>query len=112
MAVETHGSRSSQPQFPVVEIGLRDIYEEVRRSAIATGELNGKLDAMAGVYALRFSSVDRELAMTSRDIGDHETRIRAIELRPVVTPRAMWAAIGSLTGLVSVAIGAIALFIK
>jgi len=95
-----------------VEIGLRDVYDEVQKVARGYGELAGKLDTAVSMYALRFDAVNRELAETGKEISDHELRLRAVEQRPVVTPRAMWAAIGVLTGIVSVALAIISQVVK
>lgn len=96
----------------VVEIGLRDVYEEVRKVASGYGELAGKLDTAMSMHAIRFDAVGRELGDINRELTDHELRVRAIEQRPVVTPKAMWTALGAFTGLVSVAIAIVALFVK
>lgn len=95
-----------------MEIGLRDVYDELRKVSAGYGELAGKLDTAMSMHAIRFDALGRELADLRREIIDHEHRLRAIEQKPVVTPRAMWAALGTLTGLVSVAIAIVALFIK
>lgn len=109
--MQTHEGRShSHPG--VVEIGLRDVYDEVRRVAEGYGELSGKLDTAMSMHSMQFGAVERELSAAARDISDHESRLRSIELRHVVTPRSMWAAIGVLTGLVSAALAVIALFIR
>lgn len=96
----------------MVEIGLRDVYDEMRKVSAGYGELAGKLDTAMSMHAIRFDAVGRDLANMGREIGDHENRLRAIELRPVVTPKSMWTAIGVLTGLVSAALAVIALFVK
>lgn len=106
-----HEGRSSQ-RYGAVEIGLRDVYDEVQKVARGYGELAGKLDTAVSMYALRFDAVNRELAETGKEISDHELRLRAVEQRPVVTPRAMWAAIGVLTGIVSVALAIISQVVK
>lgn len=96
----------------IVEIDLRDVYNEVRRIAEGYGELSGKLDTAMSMQAMRFDAVGRELASNTQQHTDYELRLRSLEQRPVVTPKAMWTAIGSLTGLVSVAIAIVALFVK
>jgi hypothetical protein len=96
----------------VVEIGLRDVYDELRKVSAGYGELAGKLDTAMSLHGMRFDAVGRELASMGREITDHEVRIRVVEQRAVVTPRAMWTAIGTLTGLVSVALAIVALFVK
>lgn len=36
----------------------------------------------------------------AKDIGDHEDRIRRLESKPTVSPKALWTAIGSGAGLI------------
>lgn len=95
-----------------MEIGLRDVYDEMRKVASGYGELAGKFDTAMSMYTMRFDAVNQALAATGNELTDHELRLRAVEQRPVVTPRAMWAALGVLTGFVSVALAVVALFVK
>ena len=106
-----HEGRSQQ-HYGAVEIGLRDVYVEVQKVARGYGELAGKLDTAVSMYALRFDAVNRELTEIGKESSDHEMRLRAVEQRPVVTPRSMWTAIGVLTGLVSAGLAIVALIVK
>lgn len=107
-----HEGRSQPQTSGVIEIGLRDVYDEVRRVVEGHGELAAKLDTVASLHSLRFDTVNRELAAQGNALSEHEKRLRAVEIRPVVTPTAMWVALGVLATLASAGIAIVALFVK
>lgn len=68
-----------------ITIGLREIYDKV-------AELSAAITHLTGVVAA--------LEVTQRNAGSEadgiEARVRQLEQKPVVTPAAMWTAIGVL----------------
>ncbi|OZV74760.1 hypothetical protein CA850_29730 [Micromonospora echinospora] len=82
---------------------------------IILARLEGKVDvvtaqhgAQLGEHARRLDDVELRLrAQESRPPTPPETdaRLRAVESRPVVTPRAMWAGVGTLGALIIGAVG-------
>lgn len=50
---------------------------------VAFTRLEAKVDVALGDHAARLDS-------QARDVADHETRLRAIEARPTVTPTGLW----------------------
>ena len=60
---------------------------------VAIARLEGKVDVVLARHDVRLSAVERESA-------DHDGRIRALEARPTVSPRALWAAVTSGAALV------------
>lgn len=55
---------------------------------VTLARLEGKVDA-----ALAQQGVT--IAGHAADIADHETRLRAVEVKPTVSPRQLWTVIGS-----------------
>ncbi|WP_329105528.1 hypothetical protein OG792_32875 [Micromonospora sp. NBC_01699] len=50
-----------------------------------------------------FARLEAKLDIALSQHADHETRLREIERRPVVTPRAMWVGLAAVGGLVAAA---------
>ncbi|GAA2843942.1 hypothetical protein Acy02nite_68540 [Actinoplanes cyaneus] len=61
---------------------------------IALARLEGKVDAALATQGA-------QLAEHGRRLDDHEPRLRAVENRPTVSPRAMWTALGTLAAIVA-----------
>lgn len=52
----------------------------------------------------RVRSVEERQCVDPADVTDHEARLRVIEQRPAVTPASVWKAVGTVGGLVAVAL--------
>lgn len=76
-----------------VRITLRDVWASLN-------ELKGLVAPLAAANADH-----------SRRLDDHEKRMRAIELRPVITPTAVWTALGVLLTAVAVGVAIIAVVV-
>lgn len=81
----TPGGGREDRQAIGITIGLREIYDKV-------AELSAAITHLTGVVAA--------LEVTQRNAGHDadglESRVRQLEQKPVVTPAAMWTAIGVL----------------
>ena len=66
--------------------------------------LDAKLDATLGQHGVRIEAISRDLTILRTELDEHEHRIRQVEQRPVVTPRAVWTAIGVIVAIVGVEI--------
>jgi len=75
------GNRSS----PGVTIGLREIYDQVVGVVAQLTHLSMLVTALESRHTA-----------TTNTTSDLETRVRHLEARPVVTPAAMWTALGVL----------------
>lgn len=86
-----------------VTIGLRDLYDMIQ--AVNTGytALSAKLDTTLIQQTLQTQNLAQQLADVRHDLNDHETRLRAQEARPFVSPRAVWTAVGIITSVIGVA---------
>lgn len=91
---------SSAHGGPII-IGLRELYAQMQELNRSISELSAEMRMATQQAAQHQQSVAQQLADIRVDQGDHETRIRIIESRPVVTPRSVWAAIGVLTPIIS-----------
>jgi len=76
-----------------VTIGLREIYDQVVHIAAQITHL-----------AQLVATLESRQHDTATDTADVERRVRELEKRPVVTPTAMWTAIGVLTTVVGVVV--------
>ena len=74
----------------MISIGLRDVYNQLQDVSRLSGNLAAKLDTAVSAQTFNNQSNQNAIADLHRDIRDHEMRIRALELRPIVSPRAMW----------------------
>lgn len=59
---------------------------------IAFTRLEGKVDVALAQHGA-------DLAVHGRELSDHETRLRALENTPTVSPRALWTTVASAAGL-------------
>lgn len=91
----THEDRSS------VAIGLREIYDKACEAVASIAHLSSQVSGIK----------EDQVAIQSAAV-DLEKRVRALEQRPVVTPMAMWSAIGVLATVAGALVALIALFAK
>lgn len=70
---------------PMITIGLRDVYGQLQVVATNQTALGAKIDTIVASHGQQLLSIQE-------DVKDHEHRLRLIEARPVVTPRAVWTA--------------------
>lgn len=100
-------------------VGLKDIYDQVLLMSQQQASFTGKLDGFIATWNSQVDIISREIKRIETDaqrvLTDHETRLRElkattadIQARPVVTPKAVWGAVGALTGVVAVATAIIA----
>lgn len=73
-----------------VTIGLREIYDKV-------ADLSAAITHLTGVVA----ALEVTQRNTNTDADGLESRVRQLEQKPVVTPAAMWTAIGILAAVAS-----------
>lgn len=64
------------------------------RTAITLARLEAKIDIAIGQTQARLDEMTRRQNENDRRTDDQEARLRVVEQRPTVTPKAMWAAIG------------------
>lgn len=76
---------SHQEQSLGVTIGLREIYDKV-------ADIAGRITQLSVLV----TTVQSAQQLDKREVDDIETRVRTLEQRHVVTPAAMWTAIGVL----------------
>lgn len=95
------GARGDQ----VIVIGLRDVYEDVRSLNTQVTRMDAKLDSALLTDRLRIDHLGGEVL-------DHETRLRSLEARPVVTPRSVWVAVSAISAVVGVIIAIIVQLVK
>jgi hypothetical protein len=68
-----------------VTIGLREIYDKV-------ADIAGQITQLA----MLVTTLQTGQQSNAREVSSLETRVRTLEQKPVVTPAAMWTAIGVL----------------
>lgn len=95
------------PQHHGVVVSLNDIYQLMLALQNKQSEMDGKMVAFVASSTSANEIFSRELKRVNDehqgDHLDHENRIRELEKRPFVSPKAVWAAIGviiPLTGLI------------
>ena len=104
-------------------VGLKDIYDQVILMAQQQAMFTGKLDGFISTWNSQVDIISREIKRIETDaqrtLADHEARIRElkataaeIQARPVVTPKAVWGAVGAFSGVVSIAVGIIAVITR
>jgi len=108
MTGEAQNSGGSQSGL---QIGFRDLYEELRRVSTGYERLDAKFDTAMGNHTLRIEGIAKAVTDQRTDHDKLEERVRDIEIRPVITPKAMWGAIGVLSAVIATiaAIAALAL---
>jgi hypothetical protein len=79
-----------------VIIGITDVYNEMRTLSANMSTLMGKFDTTAAINRVEIGNMQDGLVAAEKRDADYELRLRVIEQRPVITPRAMWAGIGVL----------------
>lgn len=82
----------------MITIGLRDLYDQLQIVSSGYTSLSAKLDTALIAQTMNQQSFAQQLADIRHDQTDHEARIRAQESRVYITPKAMWTAIGVITG--------------
>lgn len=90
MTAPGSGNRDREASIGVT-IGLREIYDKVAELGAAITHLTGVVAALE--VSQRSANVDAD---------GIEARVRVLEQRPVVTPAAMWTAIGVLASVAGV----------
>lgn len=89
-------------------VTLDDIYRQIVGITTSQSEFRGKLDTMVALWQQEAKGLARDIVRVRDECisshGNAETQIRALETkvvelsqRHVVTPRAMWAAIATIT---------------
>ena len=68
-----------------------------------------RLEAKVDVALTQHSADLKDL---SRDRDDHETRLRALEGRPTVSPKALWTTVASILGVVLPAVALLMSFLS
>lgn len=83
---------------------------------LAVTRLDAKFDAVMRMMTMRDETVGREIRSVQvehkEDHGDHEVRLRALEARPILTPKSVYAMLGLLLTVVSAAAAVVGLIIK
>lgn len=86
------GPTAGDPGGQMITIGLRDLYVQQQEMSREVIRLSTKIDGAVTSQTFAVTSTQQTLSAHAAEIGDHEIRLRAMEARPVVTPRAVWAA--------------------
>lgn len=101
------GDLGSSSHTNGVVVSLYDIYQLMLMLQNKQSEMDGKMGAFVASSTSSNEIFSRELKRINDehrdDQLDHEKRIRDLEKRPVISPKAIWAAIGVLipaTGLI------------
>ncbi len=89
MQAPDHGGQS-------LTIGLRDVYDQIQVISAGYTALSAKLDTALISQTMAQQTIAQQLADIRHDINDHEMRMRSQEAKPVISPRAMWTAVGVL----------------
>lgn len=84
-----------------ITIGLRELYVQIQELNRSVAQLTAEMKMFTQQATMMQQSFATQLSDIRQDHVDHETRIRLIEARPVVTPRSMWTAVGVLMPVVS-----------
>lgn len=87
----------------MITIGLRDVYAQLQVVSTNQTALGAKIDTVVASHGQQLLSIQE-------DVKDHEHRLRVLETRPVVAPRAVWTAaalIVSVLGLLLVLVQAL-----
>lgn len=69
----------------MITIGLRDVYAQLQVVSTNQTALGAKIDTVVASHGQQLLSIQE-------DVKDHEHRLRLLEARPVVAPRAVWVA--------------------
>lgn len=64
--------------------------------------LEAKLDVALATHGARLEQHGRDISQLCHDVEGHDSRLRELETRPVVSPKAVWTAIGTLAACVAV----------
>lgn len=70
---------------------------------IALARMEGKLDAIAAQHSAKLDEHTRQITDNGRRVDDVDDRVRALEIRPTVTPGKMLAAVGTATAVLAAA---------
>lgn len=92
-------------------IGPREIYDAAQRAGVGIERLDAKLDVTIATQAANTEQL-RQNYITLR--ADHEKaaeRLRIIEMRPVITPKSMWTALGVIAAFITIILTIIIEFI-
>lgn len=81
-------------------IGLRDLYTQLQHLDRTITALSAQIQMATQQQTLNAASVAQQLADIRHDQNDHETRIRLLESKQVVSPKSMWTALGVLVPIV------------
>lgn len=65
--------------------------------------VEGKLDVIAAQHSAKLEEHGRRIDDNARQIGEVDDRVRALEIRPTVTPGKLLAAIGAATAVLAAA---------
>lgn len=71
-------------------IGLRDLYDQMQTVSNGYMSLSAKLDTALISQTMSQQSFAQQLADLRHTQNDHEMRLRQVEARAYISPRAMW----------------------
>lgn len=92
---EDRSSTSSDNSLGVT-IGLREIYDKV-------ADIAGRITQLT----MQVMTLQTNQVSSTTEVDGIETRVRALEQRSVVTPAAMWTALGVITAVAGVIVAVI-----
>lgn len=99
-----------------VVVGLPDIYQLMLTLQMKQAEMDGKIMAFVASSTSSNEIFNRELRRVNdehqADHLDHENRLRTLERRPVVSPKAVYAVIGIIIPLTGVIVAIISLMTR
>lgn len=74
--------------------------------------IDAKVEAAFSSQQTRIEGLGRDISENRAVLDDHEKRLRAMETRPVVTPKAVWVAVGVIITMLGVFVSIIAVIIQ
>jgi len=88
------------------------LYDQIQVMSAGNVALSAKLDTALITHTLAMQSIAQQLADFRADVNDHEMRLRVVESRPYISPKAMWAALGAVNAFLVTALIIIQLVVK
>lgn len=97
---------------PHIKIGMQEVYVQLQRVAEGNQRLDAKIDQALSNQTIRMEALVAKNYDLEKDLSVLTERVRILELRPVVTPKAIWAGVGTILTGISIIIAIVALVVK
>jgi hypothetical protein len=109
MSATEQNHEAGHPRSLSVVIGLRDVYDQVQTLITKQASLDGKVDLALSTQSLRNDMIVRDLSQAIAKVADLEKTVDALNARPVVTPKGVMLAVGTVSTIVGVATAIVSL---